>query len=156
MGKIGALAARPASTGAVQIRADIARLDAEVSLLRNRSQITPQTRARMDELGGQSSTLRAKLAAQSKSATHPVADYQSEQFARGKNLYLTHQAPALTAAQSALRTLTSCALPVALERDILHLNTALDRHHSTMNQFDRSRGVPQAMQRLLSRFAANI
>jgi len=139
-------------TDTAYIRSQIAQLDADAALLRNRSQMTPITRARIDALGHESAALRAELGAETICETVSGPDNNAEQFARAHSLYQKHQAPALNSALSALRDLTSCALPTALERDILQLSSSLNLYNAEISHFSPSQGLTPAILRIFARY----
>ena len=133
------------------IRAEIARLDRDASVLRNRAQISADTRDRINALMTESAALAADLP-QTRAARahlHAQTNAHRARFARGHALYLEKQAPALAIARQALRDLCTCALPGALDTDITNLIAGFDRHCSQMSTFTPSQGIPAAMVRLL-------
>ena len=136
------------------IRAEIAQLDRDASLLRNRSQITPITRTRINCLMNESTSLSARLpdAQKARANQQARAEIQCAIFDQGHAVYLEKQAPPLAIARQALCDLSRCALPGALETEIIGLIAGFDRHSTEMSQFNLSQGIPTAMSRLLPPF----
>lgn len=134
------------------VRERITRLDRDVSVLRNRSQITPKTRDRINSLMRESAALSAdlpeRLEAQAKRQAE--ADIQKSRFAHGHQLYLEKQAPSLAIARKALCDLSGCALPSSLDTQITQMIAGFDHHATQMSHFSPSQGIPRAMQRLMS------
>ena len=140
-----------AQTGHNQVREQISRLDRDASVLRNRSQITPKTRTRINTLMKESAALSAELPdRQEARAKHQAeTDAQRARFALGHQLYLEKQAPPLAIARKALCDLSGCALPGALDTQITQLIAGFDQHSSQMSHYTPSQGLPAAITRLL-------
>lgn len=134
-----------------QVRTRINRLDQDISLLRNRAQITPATRAKMNALSAESAKLFSCLP--------ELRDHQTrrehqlkvdrQKFDQGHALYLKYQAPSLRSARTSLNALLSTALPPRLEKSIISLISDLDHHDNTMAEYVPSQGVPASMKRLI-------
>ncbi|NNC37904.1 MAG: hypothetical protein EX271_07760 [Acidimicrobiales bacterium] len=137
-----------------KIRAEIARLDQDASLLRNRSQITPSTRVKMQALAAKSARLSHNIPKSPADCDQLDKANKAKRLAfdHGHALYLKHQAPALSRARQSLSELINCTVPPPLERAILALLADLDRQDAGMRHFTPSQGIPAAMARLMTAY----
>jgi len=133
------------------VRAEIARIDADVWARRNASHLTKNSYRHIDALERKSAHLSASLPENRKACTQRALEQEilRQKFERGRELFEQRQAIPLADARTALCALTDPALPPALHRAVTNLISDIDQHCAQMRDFAPADGLPDALLRLL-------